>query len=301
MYRQQGFGNIIIIAVIITVLTSALAIVAWKNIGPGKHSSDQVKQTTTPSVPSTPSSDIAPIEPTNLMANTKSDSSSIWAGYVASGKVFNEAEGRVKVPIITCNGKQQTFGAWVGFDGWGGLQSVEQTGVTATCDNASAYVKAPPTNGVYYYAWSAMHGAGSYKTYDFAVRPDDIIHYKISYADGVYTMTVKNETTGQSGTNIQKCIIDQTARQSTGRTDCPRMYAEWIVERPGSNQMADFGSVVLYDNTATDSDGNKTYIEGFTNSRVDMIQNKNMLANTFTLAGRGAFTVAWTNSGIPGE
>jgi len=291
----------IIIAVMTLGLIAAIGIIAWQNIGPGKKTADQTVQTTSTVVSPSPSPSAGPYEPANLMANTTSDHATIWAGYIAHSTVFKEVEGRFKVPTVTCSNKEQSFGAWVGFDGWGGLQTVEQAGITASCSNASAYVKAPPTNGVYYYAWAAMHGAGSYQTFDFAVRPGDVIYSKVSYAGDIYSLTVKNETTGQSGSNTQHCVVDEASRRANGVTDCPRMHAEWIVERPGASQLPHFDKVTLYDNTATTADGKKAYVEGFSNSRADMIQNSLMLANASTLTGKGAFGVAWLASGRTGD
>lgn len=297
--KQQGSAHIIVMATLIIALLAAIGFMAWQNIGPGRQQVTQKNTGTQSPLPSASAG--SPYEPTDLTANTTPDQANIWAGYIASATEFKEVEGRVKIPEITCTNSEQTFGAWVGFDGWNGSQTVEQAGITATCDDASAYAKAPPINGVYYYAWAAMHGAGNYEDFDFPVKPGDVIYSKASYADGQFTLTVKNETTGKSGTNTQRCVMSAADQQVSAAPNCPRTQAEWIVERPGSNGMAGFGKVTLYDNTATTMSGTKTYIEGFANSRRNMVQGTTVLAETAPLVGKGAFDVNWVAHGKSGD
>lgn len=296
MHNQNGSLHLGIVGVLTIALIAALSMIFWQNFGPGaKRSSPQAQITPTPSKPV----DAEPDEPSELSANTHADKANIWAGYVVDSATFTSVEGRVKVPTVTCTSNEQAFGAWVGFDGWGGSQTVEQVGVNATCDDASHYLKTPAINGVYYYAWAAMHGAGSYESFDIIIKPGDIIYSKASYANGKFTLYAKDETTGQSGTNIQSCKVPDGFHEAAG--DCPRGHAEWIVERPGSNQLPNFGKVTLYDNKVTTEGGKNSYIEWFPNIMVDMFQGNTHLSNTSDLRVKGTFDVSWLTTGKTGD
>lgn len=294
--RQLGSVHIVLAICLLLILIGAVGWLAWQNFtktGPAKQAtvSDSPKPTATDTVQ----------EPASPTGNTKSRiDNSIWSGYVANGATFNEVSGRIKIPTITCTDKEGSVGFWTGFDGYGS-QTVEQAGVTATCANASYYVKNKPINGVTYYAWSLMYGAGGMKTFDFAVSPGDVIFYKVAYANSKYTMTVTNETTGKSGSDTQACVIDETTRKSTGITECPRSEAEWVVERTGYNKLAKFTKATLYDNQATTKSGKTGYISLFPNTRVTMSQSGNLLDTISDLRIKGAFDVDWVAPGIAGS
>lgn len=295
MHNQNGSLHLGIIGILTIALIVVLGMLFWQNFGP-KTKTDNSQAVVSPS----PSKSVAAAldEPDDLTANTHADKANIWAGFVVDSAAFTAVEGRVKVPTVTCTSNEQAFGAWVGFDGWN-TQTVEQVGVNATCDNASAYLKTPAINGVYYYAWAAMHGAGSYENFDIVIKPGDVIYSKASYANGKFTLYVKNETTGQNGTNVQSCKVPDGFHEATG--DCPRTHAEWIVERPGSNQLANFGKVTLYDNKVTTAGGKTGYIEWFPNTLVDMIQGSTRLSYTSNLREKGTFDVSWIATGKTGD
>lgn len=292
--HQSGSAHIFVAIGLIIVLIGAVGWLAWQNFAKTTPSSQQV------AVANSPKPANAQLEPADFTANTRSSLNAIWSGYVANGETFKEVSGRVKVPTVTCNEKQGSVGVWTGFDGFGS-QTVEQAGVTITCENASYYVKNNPINGATYYAWSLMYGAGGMKTFDFAISPGDIIFYKVAYTDGKYAMTVTNETTGKSGTDTQACVVDQTTRTSTGVTDCPRSEAEWVVERTGSNKLANFTKATLYDNQATTQSGKTGYVSLFQNTRINMSQSGNLLDTTSDLRTKGAFDVDWVATGVTGD
>ncbi len=166
-----------------------------------------------------------------------------WAGYVAgdssSGTQFSSVSGSWVQPTAKC-GSGQTYSAfWVGLGGSGDQSSaLEQTGTQADC-NADGSTD--------YYAWYELVPAAPVRL-GLAIQPGDHIAAKVSV----------------SGTNVTVSLSDQTSGQSTTKTlqmDSPdTSSAEWIAEAPsacdgsGSCQplpLADFGTVQFTSATAT--------------------------------------------------
>ncbi|MEP7204899.1 MAG: G1 family glutamic endopeptidase [Candidatus Saccharibacteria bacterium] len=238
--------------------------------------------------------------PVNSVTTTR-DSANIWAGYVATGQTFTSVEGKVKVPKISCTSDQDAFGAWVGFDGYGGGSTVEQAGISVTCDNTTAFNQAQPIDGASYYAWGMMFGAGSSDFFDITVRPDDVIYYKVSFENDTFAMEVDNLTLNQSAKKAYSCELNQVNLADNGGKPCPRYMAEWIVERPGNSSLASFDGATLYDNKATAADGRTQYANSFDTVQLDMVQAGTLLAETGKLQPRGSFTVLRRGHGVIGD
>jgi hypothetical protein len=165
--------------------------------------------------------------------------SSNWAGYVAGGTQFSSVSGSWVQPTATC-GSGQTYSAfWVGLGGSGQESSaLEQTGTQADCT---------ADGSTEYYAWYELVPAAPVKL-DLAIKPGDHISAKVSVSGSDVTVSLSDQTTGQSTTKTLQMDSPDTSS------------AEWIAEAPsacdgsGSCQtlpLADFGTVQFTSATAT--------------------------------------------------
>ncbi len=125
--------------------------------------------------------------------------------------------------------------------------TVEQTGTDSDCNGSS------PS----YYAWYEFYPNPSFLVSSVSVAPGDQMSASVTYSTSTkkFTITIKNETTGQS---FSKSATVRSAKRSS---------AEWIAEAPcctnggGILPLSDFGTVNLGDdhtgvsgtNDATDS------------------------------------------------
>jgi peptidase A4-like protein len=162
-----------------------------------------------------------------------------WAGYVAGGTQFSSVSGSWVQPSATC-GSGQTYSAfWVGLGGSGSQSSaLEQTGTQADCT---------ADGSTDYYAWYELVPAAPVKL-DLSIHPGDKIDATVSVSGTNVTVSMTDETTGQSTTkSLQMDNPDVSS-------------AEWIAEAPsacdgsGSCQtlpLSDFGSVQFTSATAT--------------------------------------------------
>jgi hypothetical protein len=146
-----------------------------------------------------------------------------WAGYEVVGATFKHVAAKWRQPTVLCkqNGNRVSF--WVAIDGG----KLRQDGTIAICDGTG------PAKT--YKAWWEVYAAsGSVGAEPFTVAPGDEITASVDYKDGQVTMSLRDETNGQSLSETQPCS-----------TDCLRDKAEWIVESPGGGQygLADFGKL----------------------------------------------------------
>ncbi|MBV9941659.1 MAG: hypothetical protein JO262_05950 [Solirubrobacterales bacterium] len=195
-----------------------------------------------------------------------------WAGYVAGGGAsdtqFSAVSGSWVQPKANC-GAGQTYSAfWVGLGGSGDSSgALEQTGTQADCTGDGA---------TDYYAWYELVPAAPVRL-DLAIHPGDKIAAKV----------------GVSGTNVTVSLWDQTTGQSTTKTlqmDSPdTSSAEWIAEAPsscdgsGSCQplpLADFGTVEFTSANAT------------ANGHTGTINDPNWTANPIALGSGGSTDVS---------
>lgn len=192
-----------------------------------------------------------------------------WAGYVAGGTQFSNVSGSWVQPTAKC-GSGQTYSAfWVGIGGDSNQSSaLEQTGTQADCS---------ADGSTDYYAWYELVPAAPVKL-DLAIKPGDHISAKVNV----------------SGSNVTVSLSDQTTGQSTTKTlqmDSPdSSSAEWIAEAPsscdgsGSCQplpLSDFGSVQFTSATAT------------ANGHTGTISDSNWSAQPVQLGGSGASDVSY--------
>jgi Peptidase A4 family len=162
-----------------------------------------------------------------------------WAGYVAGGTQFSTVAGSWVQPTAKC-GSGQTYSAfWVGIGGSGDQSSaLEQTGTQADCS---------ADGSTDYYAWYELVPAAPVKL-DLAIKPGDHISAKVIVSGSNVTVSLSDQTTGQSTTKTLQMDSPDTSS------------AEWIAEAPsacdgsGSCQtlpLSDFGSVQFTSATAT--------------------------------------------------
>ena len=187
--------------------------------------------------------------PPLVVENVTVEESTNWSGYAVEGSSFTKALGSWTVPSVDCSKTPNTYAAfWVGIDGWTS-NTVEQTGTDSDCDGSH------PS----YYAWYEFYPEPSFLISSVAVAPGDQMSASVTYSRSTkkFTITIKNENTGQSYSKSAK--VSGAARSS----------AEWIAEAPcctnsgGILPLSDFGTVDLGEdytgvsstNYATDSSG----------------------------------------------
>src|SRR5437660_6138606 len=110
-----------------------------------------------------------------------------WAGFAATGGVFTNVTTSWTQPTASCTSATTYSSFWVGLDG-DGSSTVEQTGTSADCSGGSPR----------YYAWYEMYPKYPVNL-SLAVRPGDSLTGTVSVDNrGRYTVTLQNNTTGQS-------------------------------------------------------------------------------------------------------
>ena len=170
--------------------------------------------------------------------DTQAAVSQNWAGYVAGDTQFSSVSGSWVQPAAKCASGQTYSAFWVGLGGSGQSSSLEQTGTQADCaaDGATSY-----------YAWYELVPAAPVKL-DLAIKPGDHIAAKVTVSGTDVTVSLTDQTTGQSATKTLQMDNPDTSS------------AEWIAEAPsacdgsGSCQtlpLADFGAVQFTGASAT--------------------------------------------------
>ena len=181
---------------------------------------------------------------------TQAATSSNWAGYVAGGTQFSNVSGSWVQPAAKC-GSGQTYSAfWVGLGGSGQSSSVDQTDTqSSTLEQTGTQADCTADGATDYYAWYELVPAAPVN-FDLAIHPGDHISAKVSVSGANVTMSLSNQTTGQSAS---KTVELDSADTSS---------AEWIAEAPSACDgaggcqtlpLADFGSVQFTGASATAS------------------------------------------------
>jgi peptidase A4-like protein len=214
-----------------------------------------------------------------------------WSGYAAtSKKQFTYVHSTWVEPAITCPGvPNQWTSNWVGLDGFND-QTVEQDGTFAHCGGSGDTTPK-------YEAWYEMYPANSVNV--FAVHAGDIIDASVTYANGEFSLTVSDLTTGKTATDTATC------------SSCARASAEWIIERPALcnnagttcflTELADFGTSTMGGDEAQLAGGSVKGVGGFTNYPIDMVDPVSgggfiSLDTVGALSGK-SFTATWDRSG----
>lgn len=151
-----------------------------------------------------------------------------WSGYAVTGPAgsVSDAKGSWIVPAVTCSGTSSQYASfWVGIDGFSS-GTVEQTGTDSDCRSGV------PT----YYAWFEFYPKPAFIINSLTISPGDVISADVNYAQGRFTVSIKDVTKGQS--------FSTSAKVSSAQ----RSSAEWIAEAPSSGgilPLANFGTVSL--------------------------------------------------------
>jgi Peptidase A4 family len=144
-------------------------------------------------------------------ASSSSVTSVNWSGYAvtAAAGSITEAQGSWIVPSVTCGSKQTSYSAfWVGIDGYSST-TVEQTGTDSDCSKGTPH----------YYAWYEFYPKAS-KDISLPVHYGNVISASVTYASGVFTVTIQDVTSGQT--------FSTTGTVSSAQ----RSSAEFVVEAP---------------------------------------------------------------------
>jgi Peptidase A4 family len=168
-----------------------------------------------------------------------------WSGYVVGGsssdsnQQFTSVSGSWTEPSTNCSSGQGDAAFWVGLGGAGqGSQHLEQVGTESDCNG---------TGSASHYSWWEIVPQAPVRM-DVAIHPGDHISAKVTVSGSNVTMSLTDDTTGQSASKTQQM------------SDPDLSSAEWIAEAPsqcdGSGnctpvQLADFGTVGFTNATAT--------------------------------------------------
>jgi hypothetical protein len=165
-----------------------------------------------------------------------------WSGYAvgsgSSNQQFSSVSGSWTEPSANCSAGQGVASFWVGLGGAGQQsQALEQTGTEIDCTGG----------GAKHSAWYEVIPAAPVK-FDLPISAGDRVSANVSVSGNDVTMSLKNDTTGQSASKtVQTDNIDLTS-------------AEWIAEAPSQCDsggdctplpLADFDKVNFTNATAT--------------------------------------------------
>ena len=197
--------------------------------------------------------------------------SSNWSGYAATGGGFTSVTSTWTQPAASCSSATTYSSFWVGLDG-DGSSTVEQAGTSADCSGGS------PS----YYAWYEMYPKYPVNL-SLAVRPGDSITGTVSVSgNGRYTLTIRNNSTGDSFSTTQK---------GHGSNYSAEAIAEAPSSRSGVLPLTNFGTVGF---TGTLVNGQA--IGTYNPDRIDMVSGSTTKAQTSALSGGASFSVTWKHS-----
>jgi hypothetical protein len=225
-----------------------------------------------------------------LADTVPSASSANWAGYVANapsdGSGFTKVSGSWVQPSADPSAGDGDSAFWVGLGGDGGQSNaLEQVGTQANVSNGQTQ----------YYAWYELVPDPPVKL-DLAINPGDHISASVAVNGTNVTLSLTDQTTGQSHT--------QTVQVSQPDTSS----AEWIAEAPSSVDgqgdatplpLADFGTVNFTGSAAT-ADGHTGSISdsAWSAEPVALSESSSATAQPSSLSSDGSsFSVAWQSGG----
>jgi hypothetical protein len=195
-----------------------------------------------------------------------------WSGYSAINGRYTSVSANWTQPTAKCTSATTYSSFWVGLDG-DGSSSVEQTGTSADCSGGAPR----------YYAWYEMYPKFPVNL-SLAIRPGDSLSGSVTTdGNGHFTLTLRNNTTGQSFSTSQRLNRAKLAS------------AEAIAEAPSSS-----GGVLPLTNFGTASFSSTTVngqpIGNFNPDKIDMVSGSTVKAQTSSLSGGTSFSVTWKHS-----
>jgi Peptidase A4 family len=212
-----------------------------------------------------------------------------WDGYItyasSHSTEFNSVKATWVQPTVTCEAATAWTVFWVGLDGWWN-NTVEQGGSEAYCPTAGG----SPT----YDLWWEMFPTNSIQTV-LAINAGDTITASVKYATAtsVFTIKVKDVTTGKAFTKHERC--------GSGLV-CNRSSADVITEDVGMFgagsyfPLADYGTMGYTNVGVTDTTGTKGSIskKSWLNAAVTEASGGTTYATVSALSAHGtAFTTTW--------
>jgi hypothetical protein len=198
--------------------------------------------------------------------------SSNWSGYSAVNGRYTSVSANWTQPTASCTSATTYSSFWVGLDG-DGSSTVEQTGTSADCSGGTAR----------YYAWYEMYPKFPVNL-SLTIRPGNSISGSVTTdGSGRFTLTITNNSTGQSFSTTQKLPRARLAS------------AEAIAEAPSGS-----GGVLPLTNFGTAS-FSSTMVNGqpigsFNPDKIDMVSGSTLKAQTSGLSGGTNFSVSWKHS-----
>jgi hypothetical protein len=212
-----------------------------------------------------------------------------WSGYAikATQDSVTDVKGSWTVPAVQGNAKGTYSAFWVGIDGYGS-STVQQIVTSSDTDSKGRAV---------YYAWYEMYPAYPV-TIDHTVSVGDKMTGEVSYASGVFTLTLIDA--GADGVYGNEAIDWTETINKDGTSSKQRLSAEWVAEAPSSMNrvlpLANFGTMTFTACQATIG-GTTAKISGFSFGYVAIF----MVANPKTLKAApsllstdgSAFSVTW--------
>jgi peptidase A4-like protein len=198
--------------------------------------------------------------------------SSNWSGYSVVNGHYTSVSANWTQPTASCTSATTYSSFWVGLDG-DGSSTVEQTGTSADCSGGSPR----------YYAWYEMYPKYPVNL-SLTIRPGDSISGSVTVGgSGRFTLTIRDNSTGQSFTTQQRSNRATLAS------------AEAIAEAPSSSSgvlpLTNFGTVNF---SATTVNGQP--IGNFNPDKIDMVSGSTTKAQTSALSGGTSFSVSWKHS-----
>jgi Peptidase A4 family len=198
--------------------------------------------------------------------------SSNWSGYSAVNGHYTSVSANWTQPTANCTSATTYSSFWVGLDG-DGSSTVEQTGTSADCSSGSPR----------YYAWYEMYPKYPVNL-SLTIRPGDSISGSVTTdGGGRFTLTIRDNSTGQGFTTQQR---SNRARLAS---------AEAIAEAPSSSSgvlpLTNFGTVNF---SATTVNGQP--IGNFNPDKIDMVSGSTTKAQTSALSGGTSFSVSWKHA-----
>jgi hypothetical protein len=197
-----------------------------------------------------------------------------WSGYSVDGTGATFVTASWVQPYATdCALVPNSWSSpWVGIDG-DSSNTVEQTGTDSDCSGGS------PS----YSAWWEMYPKSAVLIPSIVVHPGDSFTATVSYGSAGFTLTLSDNTTGQSFTTVQ---TSKKARRSS---------AEWIMEGPASGNLTDFGSIGFTNASATI--GGQTVSPSSPNANtITMVTNSGVDRAVPSLSGPNSFGITWQHS-----
>jgi hypothetical protein len=162
--------------------------------------------------------------------NAQRESSSNWSGYVVTsknGQSFSSVSGSWVQPSVNANSSpsESSSAFWVGIGGSNNQsQALEQVGTEADSVNGQTQ----------YHAWYELVPSPQ-QPLNLAINPGDHISAKVTVDGTTVTMSLTDDTTGQTQSKTLQVANPDTSS------------AEWIAEAPAAQTPAGYSIVPLAD------------------------------------------------------